>query len=93
MERLWSLAGATGRNRWQMRRPRKLQKQAKTVAVGCHRLRPNLDGKEVNGSSPLEGFRKGQEMAFFMPANVMIVVTDPVPKTWLQRYGVSQIFA
>jgi hypothetical protein len=28
-----------------------------------------LDGKEgVNGSSPLEGFRKGQQMAFFVAA-------------------------
>src|SRR6266511_4374982 len=62
MERLWSLAGATGRNRWQMRRPRKRQKQAKTVAVGCHRLRPNLDGKEgVDGSSPSEGFAKAPQ--------------------------------
>jgi hypothetical protein len=65
MERLWSLAGATGRNRWQMRRPRKLRKQAKTVAVGCHRLRPNLDGKEgVDGSSPSEGSRRKE-----VPAN------------------------
>ncbi len=57
MERLWSLAGATTGNRWQIGRPRKRQKQAKTVAVGCDQLPQNLDGKEgVDGSSPSEGF-------------------------------------
>src|SRR6266511_347045 len=50
MERLWSPAVATGGNRWQVGRPRRRLKQAKTVAVGC-------DGKEgVDGSSPSEGF-------------------------------------
>ena len=57
MERLWSLAGATGGNWWQIGRPRKRQKQAKTVAVGFDQLPQNLDGKEgVDGSSPSEGF-------------------------------------
>jgi hypothetical protein len=46
MERLWSLAGATGGNRWQMPRLRKRLKQAKTVATGCDRLPLDLDGKE-----------------------------------------------
>jgi hypothetical protein len=35
MERLWSRAGATGGNRWKMRRPRKRLKHSKIVAVGC----------------------------------------------------------
>jgi hypothetical protein len=53
MERLWSLAGATSGNRWQMRRSRKRLKKAETVAGGCDRLPLNLDGKEgVDGSSP-----------------------------------------
>ncbi len=46
MERLWSLAGATSGNRWQMREPRKRQKQAKTVATGCHQLPIGAHGKE-----------------------------------------------
>ncbi len=56
MERLWSLAGATSGNRWQMRKPWKRLKQAETVAVDCDQLPQNLDGKEgVDGSSPSEG--------------------------------------
>jgi hypothetical protein len=38
MERLWSLAGATSGNRWQMPRRRKRRKQAETVALGCDQL-------------------------------------------------------
>src|SRR5215216_6197093 len=38
MERLWSPAGATGGNRWQIARARKPRKQGKTVAVGYDRL-------------------------------------------------------
>jgi hypothetical protein len=38
MERLWSPAVATGGNRWQIERPRKRLKQAKTVADGCDQL-------------------------------------------------------
>jgi hypothetical protein len=45
----------------------KPQEKAKTVAAGCDRLPQNLDGKEgVDGSSPSEGSRKGQQMAFFV---------------------------
>jgi hypothetical protein len=40
MEHLWSRAVATASKRWQMGRPRKWLKQAKTVAVGCYRLPP-----------------------------------------------------
>jgi hypothetical protein len=43
MERLWSQAGATSGNRWQMRGPRKRLKQADRMvksmfATACHRL-------------------------------------------------------
>jgi hypothetical protein len=59
MEPLWSPAVATSGNRWQMRRRHKPQKQAKSVAPGCHRLPANFHGKEgVSGSSPEEGFEK-----------------------------------
>jgi hypothetical protein len=47
MERLSSRPGATGGNRWQMRRPRKRLKHSKTVAVSCDRLRPGPHGKEA----------------------------------------------
>jgi hypothetical protein len=59
MERLWSPAVATGGNRWQIERPRKRLKQAKTVADGCDQLPGPQNGKEgVDGSSPSEGFRE-----------------------------------
>src|SRR5438445_5288972 len=61
MERLWSLAVATGGNRWQTGQPRERLKEAKRVAAGC-------DGKEgVDGSSPSEGFS-------FLPALVIAFV-------------------
>jgi hypothetical protein len=63
MERLWSLAGATSGNRWQIGRPRKRRNQAKTVATGCDQLPWDLDGKEgVDGSSPSEGFSKALQI-------------------------------
>jgi hypothetical protein len=46
MERLWSPAGATSGNQRQSSDAKNARKQAKTVAVGCDRLPPNLDGKE-----------------------------------------------
>src|SRR5713226_6826395 len=61
MERLWSLAGATSGNPWQIGRPRKRRNQAKTVATGCDQLPWDLDGKEgVDGSSPSEGLKSLQ---------------------------------
>jgi hypothetical protein len=58
MEPLWSPAVATGGNQWQMERPRKRPKLAKSVAVGCDRLPPRFHGKEgVDGSSPSEGLK------------------------------------
>jgi hypothetical protein len=67
MERLWSLAGATSGNRWQIGRPRKRRKQAKTVATGCDQLPQNLDGKEgVDGSSPSEGLHERPANGYVM---------------------------
>ena len=66
MERLWSLAGATSGNRWQIGRPRKRRNQAKTVATGCDQLPWDLDGKEgVDGSSPSEGSAKAPQTGAF----------------------------
>jgi hypothetical protein len=46
--------------------PQKRLKQAKTVAVGCDQLPPNLDGKEgVDGSSPSEGSAKALQTGLF----------------------------
>jgi hypothetical protein len=45
MERLWSPAGATIGNRWQMRRPRNGSNKPKTVATGCDRLPIGAHGK------------------------------------------------
>jgi hypothetical protein len=64
MEHLWSPAVATGGNRWQMERPRKRLKKAKTVAVGCDQLPEAFHGKEgVDGSSPSEGFAGSRMIA------------------------------
>jgi hypothetical protein len=65
MERLWSLAGATGGNRSQMGDSEKRLKQADRQPVATHGNRFGAHGKEgVDGSSPSEGFTKGQQMAF-----------------------------
>jgi hypothetical protein len=41
---------------WQIRSPRNVLKQAKTVVVGCQSWLPRLhDKEEVDGSSPSEG--------------------------------------
>jgi len=56
MEHLWSPAGATGGNRWQMGQPRKPLKQADPQPVATHGNRSGAHGKEgVDGSSPSEG--------------------------------------
>ena len=46
MEPLWSPVVATGGNQWQIESPRKRQKQAKTVAMGCDQLPRVAHGKE-----------------------------------------------
>src|SRR2546430_2601928 len=46
MEPLWSPGVATGGNRRQIDRRLKPQKQARSVATGCHRLRATFHGKE-----------------------------------------------
>ena len=43
---LWSPVVASGSNRRQIEEPRKPQKQAKTVATGCHLLPEKFHGKE-----------------------------------------------
>ena len=59
----------SGCNQWQLlakRRRSKPQKQAKSVALGCHRLPANFHGKEgVDGSSPSEGSAKAQHTELF----------------------------
>ena len=46
----------------------------KTVAAGCHQLPQTFHGKEgVDGSSPSEGFTKGQQMAFFVDTKRTLV--------------------
>ena len=66
MEHLWSPAGATGGNRWQMGRARKPLKQADPQPVATHGNGPRPHGKEgVNGSSPLEGSGKAPEIGAF----------------------------
>ena len=56
-----------GRDQWQPSQIAQAQKprnQAKTVAADCDRLPETFHGKEgVDGSSPSEGFRKGQPTA------------------------------
>jgi hypothetical protein len=64
MEHLWSPAGATGGNRWQMGRPRKPLKQADRQPVATHGNRFAAHGKEgVDGSSPSEGLYGNHEVA------------------------------
>src|SRR5438309_7431514 len=46
MEPLWSPVVANGGNRGQIEESRKPQKQAKTVATGCHPLPEKFHGKE-----------------------------------------------
>ena len=46
MEHLWSPAGATGGNRWQMRHPQKPVKQADQQPVATHGNRFGAHGKE-----------------------------------------------
>jgi hypothetical protein len=56
MEPLWSPAVANGGNQRQIGEALNPRKQAKSVAIGCHRLPENIHGKEgVDGSSPEEG--------------------------------------
>ena len=55
MEPLWSPVVATGGNHWQNAQARKPQKQAKTVATGCHQLPEKFHGKQgvCGGLSPV----------------------------------------
>src|SRR5437667_7444569 len=57
MEPLWSPVVATGGNRWRIRSARNPPKQAKSVAVGCHRLPEKFHGKQgvCRGLPPVAG--------------------------------------
>src|SRR5213079_737647 len=67
VEQLWSRAVAAERSPPQTLKTQNRRKQAETVAIGFAPSLEHLDGKEgVDGSSPSEGFRKGQQMAFFV---------------------------
>src|SRR6476661_9260151 len=81
MEPLWSPVVATGGNQRQIEATRKPRKNAKSVATDCDRLPETFHGKEgVDGSSPSEGFTKGQLMAFWccLLARKML---NPRPRT------------
>jgi hypothetical protein len=71
MEHLWSPAVATGGNRWQMERPRKRLKKAKTVAVGCDQLPEAFHGKQgvCHRLPPVAGgpLPAREEVAFGVP--------------------------
>jgi hypothetical protein len=56
----------SGRNQWQMRRPRKPLKQANPQPVATHGNRFGAHGKEgVDGSSPSEGSAKAPHVGAF----------------------------
>src|SRR5438477_5851156 len=94
MEHLWSPAGATGGNRWQMGHPRKPLKQANPQPVATHGNRIGAHGKEgVDGSSPSEGLTKGQQMALFLAQASCDRRCRPVPKTCPQCHGGSRFLA
>jgi hypothetical protein len=80
MEPLWSPVVATSRNHPQIDRARKPQKQAKSVAVRCHRLPEKFHSKEgVSGSSPEEGFAKARTAGLFVAAALRFL---PSAQTW-----------
>jgi hypothetical protein len=59
MEHLWSPAGATGGNRWQMGRARRRLKHADPQRASTHGNGSGAHGKEgVDGSSPSEGLEE-----------------------------------
>ena len=66
-----------GGNRWQSAQiegAQKRRKQAKTVAVGCHRLPESFHGKEgVDGSSPSEGSAKALQISGFLLSSICII--------------------
>jgi hypothetical protein len=84
----------SGRNRWQPtanETTRKPLKQADPQPVATHGKRFGAHGKEgVDGSSPSEGFTKGQQMAFFVASTAYVQrsrVPCRVPKICPQHLG------
>jgi hypothetical protein len=68
VEQLWSRAGETSGNRWQMRCPRKRLKRADLQPIATHGNLPSFDGKEgVDGSSPSEGSKRPANRDFVLP--------------------------
>ena len=68
MEPCWSPVLATSGNRSQTAEAQMPLRQAKTVAVGCLRLRARRHGKEgVSGSSPEEGSKLPANAGFLLP--------------------------
>jgi hypothetical protein len=89
MEPLWSPVVATGGNQWQIGSALKPLEQAKTVAVGCDRLREKFHGKEgVSGSSPEEGSAKPVLSAGF--ALLRICTVSSVRWVWSRLWS-SQV--
>jgi hypothetical protein len=68
MEHLWSRAVATSGNRVQMGRPRKLLKQAETVATGCEQLPIGAHDKEGVESVLFDSAGRGTHATATRPA-------------------------
>jgi len=66
MEQLWSPAGATGSNRWQMRHPQKPLKQADPQTGG--NLTGTVPERMVGGGrrESVRGLHESQQLAFFV---------------------------
>src|SRR6266545_7826837 len=76
MEPLWSPVVATGGNRRQIDRRLKPQKQAKTVATGCHQLPATFHGKQgvCRELSPVAGGP--------LPAKEEVALLHPFGGSW-----------
>jgi hypothetical protein len=97
VEHLWSPGGAAGRNLPQTRTDRQTGKHLQTTASACHRSPSEAHGKEgVNSSNLLEGFRKGQQMAFFVALAAYVhrsTLPKPVPKICPRPFGNPAVLA
>ena len=90
MEHLWSPAGATSGNRWQMGHVRKPLKHADPQPVATHGNRFAAHGKEgVSGSSPEEGFEKVLHSGLF-PRSTFCICSTTIGRGALS--GASRIF-
>src|SRR5713101_1443527 len=91
MEHLWSPAGATSGNRWQMGHVRKPLKQADPQPVATQGNRFAAHGKEgVDGSSPSEGFEEipaNQPLLTELVANVQTSTSTERPPPAESGFG------